>query len=318
MKLLPSLLLSAALPLLAFADGDTASQTITLTRPGQPATLRFANTHGTVTIVGADRPDILIESTAQPEKKEGQRPDGLRVISTSAGFSVAEKDNVVEVNYGSHGGGFEQADFKITVPKTTTVDVSNNWGGDVSVDSLSGDVAIKNMTGEITLQHLSGGALVETMNGEIKATFDAVPEGKPLSFTSMNGEIELKLPADTKANVRFRTQNGSILTDFPEDSLKTKTEESGPVYGRHVAEAARIAGDAAREAARVGQEVAEEVRKAMRDSGNAAPRPPRPPRPPSIPSMVGGKVVSGTLNGGGTDVQVATMNGDIIVRKLGK
>jgi len=32
--------------------------------------------------------------------------------------------------------------------------------------------------------------------------------------------------------------------------------------------------------------------------------------------MAGGKVVSGTLNGGGSDIQIATMNGDIVVRKL--
>ncbi len=31
--------------------------------------------------------------------------------------------------------------------------------------------------------------------------------------------------------------------------------------------------------------------------------------------MAGGKVINGTLNGGGVDLQVATMNGDIVVRK---
>jgi hypothetical protein len=31
--------------------------------------------------------------------------------------------------------------------------------------------------------------------------------------------------------------------------------------------------------------------------------------------MAGGKVISGTLNGGGVDLQVATMNGDILVKK---
>jgi hypothetical protein len=34
--------------------------------------------------------------------------------------------------------------------------------------------------------------------------------------------------------------------------------------------------------------------------------------------MTGGKIVSGTLNGGGTEIQATTMNGDITFRKLDK
>jgi hypothetical protein len=44
------------------------------------------------------------------------------------------------------------------------------------------------------------------MNGEIEANILAVKEGKPLSFTSMNGEIALHLPETAKANVRLRTR----------------------------------------------------------------------------------------------------------------
>jgi hypothetical protein len=49
-----------------------------------------------------------------------------------------------------------------------------------------------------------------------------------------------------------------------------------------------------------------------------APRGPHalhPPLPPSIPAIAGGKVVSGTLNGGGIEIQVTTMNGNITLRK---
>ena len=58
--------------------------------------------------------------------------------------------------------------------------------------------------------------------------------------------------------------------------------------------------------------------KAGNSTGEAAPRVPHalhPPLPPSIPAIAGGKVVSGTLNGGGIELQVTTMNGDITLRK---
>jgi hypothetical protein len=32
--------------------------------------------------------------------------------------------------------------------------------------------------------------------------------------------------------------------------------------------------------------------------------------------MTGGKIVSGTLNGGGPEIRVTTMNGDVTLRKI--
>jgi hypothetical protein len=34
-----------------------------------------------------------------------------------------------------------------------------------------------------------------------------------------------------------------------------------------------------------------------------------------IPTITGGKLVTGTLNGGGPEISVSTMNGDVVLRK---
>jgi hypothetical protein len=204
----------------------------------------------------------------------------------------------------------------------------------------------------VRLTDLGGGAIVETMNGEIAASFAALPDKKPVSFSSTNGEVKLRIPADAKANVRFRTHNGAILTDFTDDVLKTKAEDLGrtdwgTVAGQHVAMAAQIGSQVGREMAQMAREVAAEAKSAVREAqaeardraeeakeratgidgkstGEAAPasppaprvpRGPHPPLPPIIPAIAGGKVVSGTLNGGGIEIQVTTMNGDITLRK---
>ena len=39
-------------------------------------------------------------------------------------------------------------------------------------------------------------------------------------------------------------------------------------------------------------------------------------RMPAIPTMTGGKLVTGTLNGGGPEISVSTMNGDVTLRQL--
>ncbi len=324
-----SLRLLIALPLLAAAlhAAEETTATIKFSDPSKPGLLRVYVSRGDLAIKGGDVDTVTVTSSAQPEGRTATRRDGLRVISTASSFAMTEKDNVIELNYGSGAhAGSDNADFEIVVPRNTALDVTTGWGGDIEVQDVTGDVEVKNMNGEIELTGLGGGALVETMNGEITASFATLPSGKPLSFTSMNGEIALRLPPDTKANVRIRTQNGSILTDFSDTELITKSEAM-PTDAKAMSEAARLAGEVAREVAEAARQVAVEVKIAMEsDKANAernnrdgkpvaAPRAPRPPRIPQIPAMAGGKVVSGTLNGGGADIQIATMNGDIVVRK---
>jgi hypothetical protein len=163
----------------------------------------------------------------------------------------------------------------------------------------------------------------------------------------MNGEVALHLPAAAKANIRLRTQNGSILTDFDETALVTKTENAPRTTGRtkrttnpsrrtdgtaptaaqthdeiHTAvrEAVQAGAEAAREAAIAVREAMQAARdgvQAARDAADAAgtPMPPLAPTPP-LPPMTGGKIVSGTLNGGGPEIRVTTMNGDVTLRKV--
>jgi hypothetical protein len=333
-----------ALPIAAALAGtENTTATVKFSDPTRPGTLRVFATQGEVRVRGVPEADasVTVRSDIAPASPS-KRSDGLRVVSSATSVLLSEKDNVVTLDYGRdqlpRGGA---GSFDITVPANTQVVVTVAWGGDVSMEGVLGDVEVKNLNGRVSLKDIGGGALVESMNGEIEASFTRLPTGKPLSFTSMNGEILLRLPGNAAADLRFRTQNGTILTDFPEASLVTRTEEiSGPRPGmaseapadatRAAADAARAAAvEAARAAAEAARAIAQEVRAAVEEHQNrsgassgegparapAPPRAPRAPRPPAIPSFAGGKVISGTLNGGGTDIQVATMNGDIIVRR---
>lgn len=318
----------------SFASGAESTVTsVAFSDPSRPGVVQIWVSQGRVVVNGdaSLTQNVTVQSNIAAENSSLRRPDGLRVVSAAASFSVVEKDNVVHLDYGRDtvptGRG---ASFEIAVPTATQVVVNTAFGGDVEIKNITGDVEVKNLNGQIRLVGLAGGALIESMNGEIEATFSALAPEKPLSFTSMNGEILVRLPAKAGASVRFRTQNGSILTDFDEDALKTKTEpmtfsQARKDHSRNSAEAA----EAARAATEAARAAAEEVRAAAQEAtrsnsgefrvektGKPAPRAPRAPRPPSIPALAGGKVVSGILNGGGPEIQIATMNGDIVVRKI--
>lgn len=323
--------------------------TIAFSDPAKPGTLRVSLRMGDVSVIGTDRSDVAVvtefESASAPARK-----DGLRVISESATFSLVEKDNVVVLDSGDSWANFgSDAEFAIEVPRNTNVVIANGFGGEVQVTNIDGDIEIKSMNGEIDLDKVGGAVLVETMNGEISAKLTRLNAEKPISFTSMNGEIAIHVPDDAQAKVRLRTQNGAILTDFDEKSLVTKTEAvSGPRGSFNIklsmdtdnevrqavreavrvgVEAAREAAAAVREAAIAAREAAEEESRAAREARRAAneeaghvaviaPVPPVPPVP-SVPTMTGGKLVSGALNGGnGPEIYAAAMNGDITLRKI--
>lgn len=350
-RLFPAFVIAASLTLifLSAARAEDPINTIKFSEPAKPGTLKIRVGHGDVRITGikSDNGEVAVKSDAQAVTS-APRKDGLRVITAASSFALFEKANVITLDATENWAQGRGGDFTITTPRNTSVIITSAWGGDVTCTDLSGDIEIKGLNGEVKLNNISGGALVETMNGEIKASILELHAGKPLSFTSMNGEVALNLPADIKANVRLRTQNGSILTDFDDKALVTKTEAAAyiPKSGRRVtivrkdnrtsdrtsdnatneeiraaikegvqagAEAAREVAQAIREAAQAAREGAQAAREAETSVNvNIAPMPPLPPLPP----MTGGKIVSGTINGGGPDISIATMNGDVTLRKV--
>jgi hypothetical protein len=348
----------AAAPLARAADAEGSTATVKLSAPGKPATLSLDMPWADIRITGVDGDTVTVESTLTQKNAKPSRPGGLRRLDDEVSFELTEKDNVVSLRLaGDNPWGGHDAEFKISVPRAMALSLRTDAGGDLVVKGVEGDIEVNNMNGEVHLDGMVGSAVINTMNGEVRAIYAKAPV-KPISITSMNGEVDLRVPADTKANIRMRTHNGSILTDFGEDVLKTKSEGSKQAgysysYGSDASihEAARAVTEAVRAAAEVGREVAREVAretrlevqraqkeaaeaaadeaKAAKDAAKAdatpaaapvaptaphAPHAARAPRP-AMPPITGGKLVTGELNGGGVDIKISTMNGEITLRQ---
>ncbi len=347
------LVLAAALALVpaAPARADDSSSSIAFSDPAKPGTLKIRVPHGAVTVHGADVKAVTVASEVAPVNSP-PRKDGMRVLSASASYVLSEKGNVVSLEYGTDGYGGAPADFEVTVPGDTSSVVANSTHGDITCTGVTGDNDIRTISGDESLHEVSGGALVETLNGDITVGVKSLAESRPLSFTSMNGKITIRVPADAKAAIRFRTHRGVIMTNFDDKALVTKTEISrrGPRKDAkaHSADKSQAAApaegasadttqaskerddsegdwhadlrdsirEAADEAAMAAREAAEAVHEGLAEARVeiAGAIPPNGPIPP-LPPMTGGKVVSGTLNGGGAEIQASTLNGDIVLKK---
>ena len=51
-------------------------------------------------------------------------------------------------------------------------------------------------------------------------------DAKPMSFSSLNGDLDVTLPADIKCNVRLETGQGDIYSDFNIDMVPSQVQQT--------------------------------------------------------------------------------------------
>jgi len=145
---------------------------------------------------------------------------------------VIEENNTIRVSMGAMGSG----SVVIQVPVETSLDLNTLNGGHITVENISGEIVAENLNGAVTLTNVSGSVVANSNNGKITATLNRVTPNKNMSFCTMNGNVEVTLPADVKANVKMRSDNGDIFTDFDvkiTPASKTTVEDNRKNGGRY-------------------------------------------------------------------------------------
>ncbi|HEX5432542.1 MAG TPA: DUF4097 family beta strand repeat-containing protein [Bryobacteraceae bacterium] len=243
---------------------------------------------GSVTVKGYNGKDAIIEYTTRggpgPRRRpEPPPPQGMHRIGPSRGVEVTENNNTIRVNNGMFS---TSADLSIQVPPETSVEVKTFGGGNVSIENISGEIEANNMNGQVNITDVSGSVVAHSMNGKVQVTLNKVAPDKNMSFSTMNGDVDVTLPADTKANFKMRADNGEIYTDF---DVKVDSQSSATPPPANAPPPA-TANSGLRDQARALERFA---RAARRDGG----------------------ATYGTVNGGGPEIQFTTFNGRILIHK---
>jgi hypothetical protein len=106
-----------------------------------------------------------------------------------------------------------KVEFTVHVPAGVRF-IGRTVNGEIEAASLAADVQAHTVNGKIRIS-TAGSAEAKTVNGSITARVGQAAGMKPLEFHTVNGGIELELPATVNANVHASTVNGHIPTDFP-------------------------------------------------------------------------------------------------------
>lgn len=220
-------------PLLA--QGDLKEQlSIPLSDPGKPGTLKVHLIRGSIRVTGYNGNQVVIDATTkQADKSEKPREnvEGMKRISKNGAMDISatEENNVVNVSsklFNSH------MELNIKVPMKFSLNVGTINEGDVLVENVDGVLEITNVNGDIRLSNISGSAVANTVNGLLKANFKTVDTKSPMAFSTLNGNVDVTLPPTAKFDVKIKSDQGEIYSDFDVDVEKgvqqaTKTAKDG-------------------------------------------------------------------------------------------
>jgi hypothetical protein len=119
------------------------------------------------------------------------------------------------------------AALEIQVPARVNLRLST-MNRDIAVESADGEIEVTNLNGGITLTNVAGSVVANTHNGVVRVTLTRLTGDKPMAFTSFNGDVDVTLPPTAKANLKMRSDNGDIFTDFDVQIRPSPPQTSSP------------------------------------------------------------------------------------------
>src|SRR6202048_4546813 len=211
----------------AFAQGQTQTGVdripVTLSDPSRPARVKVSMVNGGITVKAHEGKEVVVE--ARVRNRENYRDEGgpKRLAISTTGLSVEEENNEVSINTESY---MHPIDVTVSVPAHTSLKLSAVNDGAIVVTGVNGELDVNDVNGSVTLNNVSGSAVAHALNGHLHVTFTRVNPQKAMAFSSLNGDIDVTFPADLKANVSIRSDQGDVFSDF---DVQLKAASSQPV-----------------------------------------------------------------------------------------
>ncbi len=246
-----------------------ATRTFSAQKPADPAgTVEIVNVEGAIEVSGWDQAVVDVSGTI------GDRVERVDVTSSANRTTVR-----VVLPSGNSWGGGNEAHLKIRVPQKSALDVSlvsadlrisgvsgsqhlqtvsgdivGDAGGDLQVNTVSGDVhltahnghraqfktvsgdvSVSGTDGEFTLNTVSGDAMVtlgdltraqlETVSGDISVVAGTLAAQGQLDAASVSGDLQVRFAAPPDADIEVQTFSGDINNCF---GPKPTEEKYGP------------------------------------------------------------------------------------------
>ena len=209
---------------------------VPLSDPGKPGFMSVNLENGSIHVIGYSGKEVVIDAVTESRRSSKENSseassNGMKRIAggNSLDVTAEEKDNRIRVESDSWR---RPINLTIKVPQRFGLKLSTVNQGNVTVENVDGKLEVSNVNGAIQLTNISGSAVATTVNGNLVATFKSVMAGEPMAFSTLNGNVDITFPTNAKANVKMKSDQGEIFSDFDVDVDKSqpkvnRTSQSG-------------------------------------------------------------------------------------------
>ena len=289
MKIAAALLLMIAVTTGLKAQTEQKEQlTVPLSEPGKPFKLNVGLVNGSIKVVSYEGKDILIDiqagSMTEKKARKAYKDGGVNVnVNTNVNMEKSNSGGMKRINAGNNFDvSAEEKNNRVTVHSdswkgaiTLTIKVPQSEAG-LKLNTVNdGDIDVTNVNGEMEISNTNGAIHLTNVSGSVVAN-------------TVNGPVVATFKnIDAKAAMAFSTLNGNVDVTFPatfKGNMKLKTD-MGEMYTDFDIETDRSQA------------------KVNRTNQNGMYR-------VSTDSWIYGKI-----NGGGPEIMMKNMNGNIYIRK---
>lgn len=229
--LFSAVVLSAGLLQAAVEEQNTEQRAFQMA--SGPRKLIVDNVNGKVEVTGysGNTVDVTVREhwRADSSGKLAEAKRDIKLDMTAEGNTVKLyvdgpfrcRDGCVHM-HGETGYSFN-FDFTVRVPQDAVLELKTVNGGPLRVGNSAADFSVSNVNGGIEMTGIGGVGSVTSVNGGISVAFTNVPR-EACTFKSVNGSIDVKVPASFGGDVQFKTLNGALYTDFDTVHLASVAE----------------------------------------------------------------------------------------------
>lgn len=198
---------------------------VAFSNPDKVGTLNVDIKRGSIRVAGYEGREVVVQLSV-PNYSPPVNPSskGVKELRPNTlDFEIEKSEDEIKVD----GNSYEYiTNLNIKVPRATNLKLDSYRDGVIEVRQVESHMNLRSQNNDIRLVDVFGSARLRTYHGDLTASFQAVANDRPLEFESYNGSIDLMLPDDTKANVRYRSGSGRVSTDFEivlsDDVIQTK------------------------------------------------------------------------------------------------
>ena len=116
------------------------------------------------------------------------------------------------------------ASIKVELPAGVAVD-AHTMNGSISLVGTTGGVEARTLNGSINIQQAGGPIDARGTNASIEVSVDSLGPDDEVTLKSVNGSATVVVPPEVEGEVRLRTVNGGVRSDFPINAERANNHE---------------------------------------------------------------------------------------------